>query len=116
MLADPQTQKQWADAGAATPASQDRRRERMFLSRRPSTRDFYYSADPYAKPVAAPTLFNMLDPALMRAMDEILVARSGQALQSAHDEVTAGVRGRVGVAASGPSTHLHTHDSHHAPP
>jgi multiple sugar transport system substrate-binding protein len=89
-LAGPETQAQWAEIGAATPASRTVAESESFLTPPPEHAELYYAAIEYSKPVAAPTIFNALEPAVMRAMDEILSGTDpAEALQSAHDEVTA---------------------------
>ncbi|KRE72175.1 ABC transporter substrate-binding protein [Arthrobacter sp. Soil762] len=78
MLTDQQTQKQWADAGSAVPSTKTAASSQEFLSSPKHAEEFYNSLS-YAKPVAAPGAYNVLDPAFMRAMDEIM---SGQDINS----------------------------------
>lgn len=78
MLTDQQTQKQWADAGAAVPSTKTAASSPEFLAAPEHAEEFYNSLS-YAKPVAAPGAYNVLDPAFMRAMDEIM---SGQDINS----------------------------------
>jgi multiple sugar transport system substrate-binding protein len=79
MLTDQQTQKKWADAGSAVPSTKTAASSKEFLAMPEHASEFYDSLS-YAKPVAAPGAYNVLDPAFMRAMDEIMsgqdVARS----------------------------------------
>ncbi|KRE64223.1 hypothetical protein ASG92_19395 [Arthrobacter sp. Soil736] len=74
MLTDQQTQKKWADAGSAVPSTKTAASSKEFLAAPAHAGEFYNSLS-YAKPVAAPGAYNVLDPAFMRAMDEIM---SGQ--------------------------------------
>jgi len=92
MLTDQQTQKKWADAGSAVPSTKTAASSKEFLASPEHASEFYNSLS-YAKPVAAPGAYNVLDPAFMRAMDEIM---SGQdiaaALKKANQDVEAALK------------------------
>ncbi|WP_190243017.1 ABC transporter substrate-binding protein [Arthrobacter globiformis] len=87
MLTDQQTQKQWADAGAAVPSTKTAASTPEFLAS-PKHADEFYNSLSYAKPVAAPRAYNVLDPAFMRAMDEIMSGQDiGSSLEKAEKDV-----------------------------
>lgn len=87
-LAGPETQNAWVKNGAATPASTKAAQSKEFLAA-PKHADLYYGAIEYALPVAAPTVFNMLEPSVMRAMDNILSGKDPSgSLAEAHKEVS----------------------------
>ena len=87
MLTDQQTQKKWADAGAAVPSTKTAASSPEFLTHPEHAEEFYNSLS-YAKPVAAPGAYNVLDPAFMRAMDEIMSGQDiGSSLQKALKDV-----------------------------
>ncbi|MCA4131811.1 sugar ABC transporter substrate-binding protein [Arthrobacter sp. M4] len=87
MLTDQQTQKKWADAGAAVPSTKTAASSPEFLASPKHAAEFYNSLS-YAKPVAAPRAYNVLDPAFMRAMDEIMSGQDiGTSLQRAQKDV-----------------------------
>lgn len=92
MLTDQQTQKKWADAGSAVPSTKTAASSKEFLASPEHASEFYNSLS-YAKPVAAPGAYNVLDPAFMRAMDEIM---SGQdiaaSLKKANQDVEAALK------------------------
>ncbi len=86
-LAGAETQAAWVKNGAATPASLKAAQSSEFLAA-PRSANLYYGAISYAKPVAAPTVFNVLEPSVMRAMDSILSGTDpAQALAKADKEV-----------------------------
>jgi multiple sugar transport system substrate-binding protein len=70
-LTNAKTQAAWAEIGSATPATESAARSEAFLAH-PEHSELYYDAIEYAEPVAAPTVFNTLEPAFMRAMDSIM--------------------------------------------
>lgn len=87
-LAGSTTQAAWVKNGAATPASMKAAESPEFL-KAPASADLYYGAIDYASPVAAPTVFNVLEPAVMRAMDEIMAGKNPEAaLAKADSEVS----------------------------
>jgi multiple sugar transport system substrate-binding protein len=87
MLTDQQTQKKWADAGSAVPSTKTAASSPEFLSSPKHASEFYNSLS-YAKPVAAPGAYNVLDPAFMRAMDEIMSGQDiGSSLEKAQKDV-----------------------------
>ena len=87
MLTDQQTQKKWADAGSAVPATKTAASSKEFLATPEHASEFYDSLS-YAKPVAAPGAYNVLDPAFMRAMDEIMSGQDvGASLEKANQDV-----------------------------
>ncbi|GAA2173778.1 sugar ABC transporter substrate-binding protein [Arthrobacter parietis] len=87
MLTDIKTQQEWAAAGAAIPANKDAAQSESFLAY-PEHAELYYDSITYAEPVAAPRVYNTLEPAFMRAMDEILAGGDPQKeLSEANDEV-----------------------------
>ncbi|WP_395401971.1 ABC transporter substrate-binding protein [Arthrobacter sp. UC242_113] len=87
MLTDQQTQKQWADAGAAVPSTKTAASTPEFLAS-PKHADEFYNSLSYAKPVAAPRAYNVLDPAFMRAMDEIMSGQDiGSSLEKGQKDV-----------------------------
>lgn len=87
MLTDQQTQKKWADAGSAVPSTKTAASSPEFLSSPEHAEEFYNSLS-YAKPVAAPGAYNVLDPAFMRAMDEIMSGQdTGSSLEKAQKDV-----------------------------
>jgi multiple sugar transport system substrate-binding protein len=86
-LAGPQTQADWVKIGAANPALRSAAETPEFTSF-PKSAKLYYDTITYAKPVAAPTVFNVLDPAIGRMMDEVMAgADPAAALQKADKEV-----------------------------
>ena len=88
-LVGAETQAAWVEIGAATPASTSAAQSEEFLAFPPSA-NLYHDAIEYAKPVAAPTVFNTLEPSFMRAMDSILAGEDpAAALKKASDEVEA---------------------------
>jgi multiple sugar transport system substrate-binding protein len=87
MLTDQQTQKKWADAGSAVPSTKTAASSKEFLAAPEHASEFYNSLS-YAKPVAAPGAYNVLDPAFMRAMDEIMSGQdTGSSLEKAQKDV-----------------------------
>ena len=89
-LAGTTTQEEWAAIGAATPASRSVAEGETFLAPPPEHSELYYAAIDYSRPVAAPTVFNALEPAVMRAMDLVLSGTDpAEAFQAADEEVTA---------------------------
>ena len=87
MLTDQKTQKKWADAGAAVPSTKTAASSPEFLASPEHAEEFYNSLS-YAKPVAAPRAYNVLDPAFMRAMDEIMSGQDiGASLEKAQKDV-----------------------------
>lgn len=87
MLTDQQTQKKWADAGSAVPSTKTAASAPEFLAFPDHAKEYYNSLS-YAKPVAAPGAYNVLDPAFMRAMDEIMSGQDiGASLEKANKDV-----------------------------
>jgi len=81
------TQTAWASAGAAIPSTRSAANSAEFLST-PAHADLYYGALEYSKPVAAPSVYNTLEPTLMRAFDSILAGGDPEAeLAKANKEV-----------------------------
>lgn len=92
-LAGTETQKAWVANGAATPASKTAAQSAEFLAA-PESAELYYEAIEYARPVQAPTVFNVLEPAVMRAMDEIMSGKDPAAsFAKADKETTAAFEG-----------------------
>jgi len=88
-LSSETTQQDWAKIGAATPASKVVAASADFLAAPPKHSELFYAAISYAKPVAAPTIFNTLEPSVMRAMDSILSgADAAAALKIADQELS----------------------------
>jgi multiple sugar transport system substrate-binding protein len=86
-LAGLQTQQAWVAGGAANPSMRSVAHSPEFLAFPPHA-NLYYDAIQYALPVAAPTVFSTLDPAIMRAMDSILAGTDpAAALAQADQEV-----------------------------
>lgn len=86
-LASEETQTDWAAAGAAVPSMESAALSDAFTSF-PVHADLYYSSIASARPVPAPTAFNTLEPAFMRAMDNIMSgADAATELAKADDEV-----------------------------
>lgn len=87
MLTDSTTQDKWASAGAAIPATKAAATSEEFLAF-PEHADLFYGASAYSRPVAAPSVFNTLEPSFMRAMDSILSGSDAkEALAKANQEV-----------------------------
>lgn len=87
-MASVDTQKDFVAIGAANPSYRSLAESPDFLSH-PAHADLYYNAIEYAKPVAAPTVFNVLDPAFMRAMGEVMAGTdAAEAFAAADAEVT----------------------------
>lgn len=87
MLTDATTQAQWASSGAAVPATKEAATSPEFLEF-PANASLYYDAITYSKPVAAPRVYNTLEPSFMRAMDSILSGSDPKdALSTANKEV-----------------------------
>jgi multiple sugar transport system substrate-binding protein len=87
-LAGPETQEGWVDIGAANPSLRSVAESEAFLAY-PEHANLYYDAIAYAKPVASPTVFNVLEPAFMRAMDAVVAGTPPEeALAAADQEVT----------------------------
>ncbi len=70
-LASEQSQRDWVKVGAANPSLKSVAQSPEFL-KFPEHANEYYDAIEYAKPVAAPTVFNVLEPSFLRAMDSIM--------------------------------------------
>jgi multiple sugar transport system substrate-binding protein len=88
-LTNAQTQAKWAEIGSATPATRSAAESEAFTAR-PAHSELYYDAIEYARPVAAPAVFNTLEPAFMRAMDSILAGGdAAEELGKAQAEVEA---------------------------
>ena len=86
-LTNATTQAKWAEIGSATPATHSAAQSPDFTAK-PEHSDLYYDAIEYAEPVAAPTVFNTLEPAFMRAMDAIMAGGDpAEELGKAQDEV-----------------------------
>lgn len=86
-LASLETQQAFADRGSANPARISVAQSESFLAYPPNA-NLYYDAIEYAKPVASPTVFNVLDPAFMNAMNSIMAgADPAEAFAAAHAEV-----------------------------
>jgi multiple sugar transport system substrate-binding protein len=86
-LAGEETQTDWAAAGAAVPSMEQAALSDAFTSF-PAHADLYYASIASARPVPAPTVFNALEPAFMRAMDNIMAgADVATELAKADDEV-----------------------------
>lgn len=86
-LSGPETQMAWAKLGSGNPASKAAASSPEFLAT-PSNSQLYYAVLATAKPVAAPTVFNVLDPAVTRAMEEIYAGTpAADALAKADKEV-----------------------------
>jgi multiple sugar transport system substrate-binding protein len=89
-LAGPESQKGWVSIGAANPALRSAAESPEF-QKFPANATAYYDAIEYAKPVQAPTVFNVLEPSVMRAMDSVMsgtdpaaaLAKSGQEIDNA---------------------------------
>ena len=87
-LTNATTQAKWAAIGSATPATKAAASLPVFTAP-PAGADLYYGAIEYAKPVAAPGVYNTLEPAVMRAMDSIMAGSDPRTeLAKANDEVT----------------------------
>jgi multiple sugar transport system substrate-binding protein len=87
-LSGAETQAEWAKLGSGNPASKTAASSPEFLAM-PKNSQLYYSVLATAKPVAAPTVFNVLDPAVTRAMEEIYAGTpASDALAKADQEVT----------------------------
>jgi len=87
VLDSQETQMAWVKIGAGNPASKTAAQSPEFLAF-PAHADLYYGALAYATPVAAPTVFNVLDPSVSRAFDEILAGQDASgALSTADKEV-----------------------------
>lgn len=87
-LSGPETQAAWARLGSGNPASKTAAASPEFLAFPPNSQ-LFYSVLATAKPVAAPTVFNVLDPAVTRAMEEIYAGvPASEALAAADEEVT----------------------------
>lgn len=87
-LSGPETQAAWAKLGSGNPASKTAAASPEFLAFPPNSA-LFYSVLATAKPVAAPTVFNVLDPAVTRAMEEIYAGvPAAEALATADEEVT----------------------------
>ncbi|MFI7065047.1 ABC transporter substrate-binding protein [Kribbella sp. NPDC050124] len=86
-LTNATTQQKWATIGSATPATKKAAALPAFTAK-PAHSSLYYGAIEYAKPVAAPVVYNTLEPALMRAMDSIMAGADPKTeLAKANDEV-----------------------------
>jgi multiple sugar transport system substrate-binding protein len=86
-LTNATTQQKWAEIGSATPATRTAAASEQFLAE-PEHAELFYDAIDYAEPVAAPAVFNTLEPAFMRAMDSIMAgADPASELAKADDEV-----------------------------
>jgi multiple sugar transport system substrate-binding protein len=70
-LAGPETQKQWVENGGANPALKSAAALPAFTSFPPNAKLFYDSIT-YGKPVQAPVAFPVVEPALLRALDQVL--------------------------------------------
>jgi multiple sugar transport system substrate-binding protein len=82
-----ETQEAWVGIGAANPSLISVASSDEFLAYPPHS-DLYYGAIEYAQPVASPTVFNVLEPAFMRAVDSIMAGTAPEeALAEAHTEV-----------------------------
>jgi multiple sugar transport system substrate-binding protein len=88
-LTNATTQQKWASIGSATPATKTAAGLPVFTAA-PEHSDLYYGAIEYARPVAAPGVYNTLEPAVMRAMDSIMAGGDPRAeLAKANAEVKA---------------------------
>jgi multiple sugar transport system substrate-binding protein len=86
-LTNATTQAKWASIGSATPATKTAAKLPVFTAA-PQHSDLYYGAIEYAKPVAAPGVYNTLEPAVMRAMDSIMSGGDPKTeLAKANDQV-----------------------------
>jgi multiple sugar transport system substrate-binding protein len=86
-LTNEETQMQWAGAGAAVPSMESAATSPVFTEF-PEHADWYYKSIENARPVPAPTVFNVLEPSFMRAMDSIMAGGDPKTeLQKANDEV-----------------------------
>ena len=86
-LTNATTQQKWASIGSATPATKKAAALPAFTAK-PAHSSLYYGAIEYAKPVAAPGVYNTLEPALMRAMDSIMAGGDPKTeLTKANEEV-----------------------------
>jgi multiple sugar transport system substrate-binding protein len=86
-LTNATTQQKWATIGSATPATKKAASLPVFTAK-PEHSALYYGAIEYAKPVAAPVVYNTLEPAVMRAMDSIIAGGDPKTeLGKANDEV-----------------------------
>jgi multiple sugar transport system substrate-binding protein len=70
-LAGPETQKEWVDIGAANPSLKSAAADPKFTSF-PKNAKLFYDSISYAKPVQAPVVFPIVEPALLRALDQVL--------------------------------------------
>jgi multiple sugar transport system substrate-binding protein len=86
-LAGPATQAAWVEIGAANPALRSAAETPEFLGF-PESAELYYDSISYALPVAAPTIFNALEPIIMRMMDSVLSGTDpAEALATADEEI-----------------------------
>jgi multiple sugar transport system substrate-binding protein len=86
-LASVESQKGWVKVGAAVPALRSVAETPEFTKFPPNAKEYYGSIQ-YAKPVNAPTVFNVLEPSFTRAMDSIMSGTDpAAALKKASDEV-----------------------------
>lgn len=82
------TMQAWVAQGAANPARKSFAESPDFLSFPPNAKEYYGLID-YGKVVNAPTVFNVLEPATMRAMDSIMAGEDpAAALAKADKEVS----------------------------
>jgi multiple sugar transport system substrate-binding protein len=86
-LAGSESQKGWVEIGAANPALRSVAESPEF-TKFPAHAAEYYATIEYAKPVNAPTVFNVLEPSFMRAMDKVMSGTDpAEALAQASQEV-----------------------------
>lgn len=79
------TQQQWVTVGSATPTLKSQAQTTAFLAE-PKHANLYYGAISYAKPVAAPPIYNTLETSVMRAMDSVMSGTDPAAALSAADK------------------------------
>lgn len=88
-LAGKETQKEWVTIGAANPSLRSIAESPEFLAFPPHA-ELYYEAIEYALPVAAPTVFTVLESSVMRALNSVMSGTDpGAALAAADQEVAA---------------------------
>ncbi|MBX3031083.1 MAG: sugar ABC transporter substrate-binding protein [Chloroflexi bacterium] len=88
LLGGLETQMGFVAIGGATPALRAAAQSPEFLGQAPNS-ELFYQAIEYALPVAAPTVFSTLDPAMGRALDSVLAGSDpAEALATADQEVS----------------------------
>lgn len=70
-LAGPTTQNDWVKVGGANPALESAATSAGFTSF-PKNAKLFYESIAYAKPVQAPAIFNIVEPALLRELDQVM--------------------------------------------